>query len=32
MEFEWDEAKNRINREKQGFDFAYLRWVDPSVR
>jgi uncharacterized DUF497 family protein len=27
MEFECDEAKNRINREKHGFDFAFAALI-----
>jgi uncharacterized protein len=33
MEFEWDEAKNRVNRAKHGFDFTYAsRIFSGSVR
>lgn len=33
MEFEWDEAKNRANREKHGFDFTFaIRIFDGPVR
>jgi len=33
MEFEWDEAKNRANRAKHGFDFTHaIRIFVGSVR
>jgi hypothetical protein len=33
MDFEWDEAKNRANRRKHGFDFTFaIRIFDGAVR